>query len=56
MPRVVPERDNGLVDRLPAGVSFCVAAWCEALLDGGVDVRRAAAFHLEALRRSRLAD
>jgi aminoglycoside phosphotransferase (APT) family kinase protein len=50
-----PDRDDGAVAKLRAGVSFCVAAWCSVDPDRSPEVAEAAAFHLGALRRSWLA-
>lgn len=47
-----PGRDDAVIARLRAGVSFCVAAWCLANADPTPAVREAAAIHWDALRRS----
>jgi hypothetical protein len=50
-----PGRDRALVEALRPGVSLCVAAWCSASLDRGEEMRRAAVFHLDVVRRSAVA-
>jgi Phosphotransferase enzyme family len=50
-----PELDRALVEALRPGVSLCVAAWCSATLDRGEEMRRAAVFHLDVVRRSAVA-
>jgi hypothetical protein len=50
-----PDRDDELVARLRAAVSFCVAAWCWAQPFRAPEVAVAARHHLDALRRSWLA-
>lgn len=47
-----PGRDDGVIARLRAGVSFCVAAWCLADPDPAPAVAEAATIHWKALRRS----
>jgi phosphotransferase family enzyme len=50
-----PARDDAVIARLRAGVSFCVAAWCLANPDPAPAVRQAARIHWDAVRRSWLA-
>jgi hypothetical protein len=50
-----PARDDAVITRLRAGVSFCVAAWCLADPDPTPAVREAATIHWDAVRRSWLA-
>jgi hypothetical protein len=50
-----PDRDNALVERLRAVVSYCVAAWCWAQPERAPEVDAAAKHHLALLGRSWLA-
>jgi hypothetical protein len=50
-----PDRDDALIERLRAVVSYCVAAWCCASPERAPEVAAAAKHHLGQLRRSWLA-
>jgi hypothetical protein len=50
-----PNRDDALIERLRAVVSYCVAAWCWAQPEPSPEVDAAATHHLAELRRSWLA-
>jgi Phosphotransferase enzyme family len=49
---VFPDRDDDVVAKLRAAVSFCVAAWCWAHPTRAPEVAAAATYHLDVLRRS----
>ena len=50
-----PDRDDALIERLRAVVSYCVAAWCWADPEPTPEVAAAAKHHLGRLRQSWLA-
>jgi Ser/Thr protein kinase RdoA (MazF antagonist) len=50
-----PDRDDALIERLRAVVSYCVAAWCWAQPERAPEVDAAAKHHLDLLARSWLA-
>jgi hypothetical protein len=51
-----PYRDDALIERIRAVVSYCVAAWCCADPEPTPEVAAAARHHLARLRRSWLAE
>ena len=51
-----PDRDEALIERLRAAVSYCVAAWCWADPEPTHEVAAAARHHVARLRRSWLAE